>query len=684
MGRASGVWTNSEGNEPIAFKGLVLSGSSLYGTAFYGGNAGNGTVFTLNTNGTGFTTLYSFSATDVNGYNGDGANPYATLTLSSNTLYGTAKNGGTNGDGTVFSISLALTVTTTSLPIGTNGFAYNQTLTAFGGQKPYTWTNISGALPPGLALATNGVISGTPTNNGTFSFTAKVTDAASNSATQLLALTVISLPSVMLQPTNNTVAVVIGSNLTFSASVAGTGPFGYQWQLNGTNLPNGIITTVAGNGAGGYSGDGGTATNAELNSYFDDLAVDITGNLFIADTENNRIRKVDNNGIITTVAGNGTGGYSGDGGAATNAELYWPQGIIVNASGNLYIADEFNGRVRRVDANGIITTVAGGGYSGDGGAATNAGLVYPSKLALDKTGNLFIADYGQNVIREVGTNGIITTVAGIGQGGYSGDGAAATNAELHSPNGVAVDVYGNLLILDEFNERIRKVDTNGIITTVVGNGIANYYGDGGAATNAELSSPRGMVLDSIGNLFIADAGNNVIREVGPNAFITTVAGVGAVGYSGDGGAATNADLNYPIAVTVDVNRNLFIADANNYRIRKVVFPGPTLALNNVGFGNAGAYDVVVSSPYGSVTSSVVNVSVTLPPLILSTPQVMIGRTNFAFLLSGPSGSNYVLQVSTNLLNWNPVVTSTIPVSGSINLSNAISGYSRQFYRAYLK
>ena len=599
------------------------------------------------------------------------------------------------GNGTLFSISLALVVTTTSLPSGMNGAAYNQTLTAFGGQTPYSWTNSSGALPPGLTLTTNGVISGTPTTNGTFNFTVKVTDALSATATQPLTLTVSGSLSVAIQPTNNSVTNMVGNNVSFSVSVAGNGPFSYQWQLNGTNLPNGIITTVAGNGVqagtgyGGFSGDGGAATNAEL--YWPcGVAVDTSGNLFIADTRNNCIRKVGNNGIIATVAGNGTSGYSGDGGAATNAELNEPFGLAVDSFSNLFIADEGNSRIRKVGINGTITTVAGNGtdgYSGDGGAATNAELNTPEGVAVDSFGNLFIADEGNSRIREVEPNGIIATVAGISmpnQGGYNGDGGAATNTLLSFPYGVAVDSFGNLFIADSFNQRIRKVGTNGIIRTVAGNGTTGYSADGGVATKVALYYPHSVAVDSFGNLFIADLDNQRIRRVGTNGIIITVAGNGTSGYSGDGGAATNAALYYPQGVAVDSFGNLFIADMYNNVIRKVVIQGPTLLLNDVSFGNAGAYDVVVSSPYGSVTSSVVNLTITLPPIILSAPQVTAGNTNFTFLLSGPSGSNYVLQISTNLLNWSSISTSTIPVSGYVNLSNAISGYNQRFYRVHLQ
>jgi len=378
-------------------------------------------------------------------------------------------------------------------------------------------------------------------------------------------------PVITQQPTNQ--AVLVGSNVTFSATVTSTEPFTYQWQINGTNLfqPNDfIITTVAGNGTNGYSGDGGAATNAVVLSP-SGVTVDAGGNLFIADSGNNCIRKVGTNGIITTVAGNGISGYSGDGGFAINATLSSPSGVTVDASGNLFIADLGNNRVRKVGTNGIITTVAGNGTSfgnpGSNEAATNVSLSSPVGVAVDVTGNLFIVDTGHQRICKVGTNGIITTVAGNGLSGFSGDGGAATSAELSYPHGVTVDASGNLFIADSGN-RVRKVNTNGIITTVAGNGTNGYSGDGGAATSAELNLSS-VVVDASGNLFIADSGNNCIRKVGTNGIITTVAGNGLSGYSGDGGYATNTPLYNPSGVSVDASGNLFIADSYNNRVRKV-------------------------------------------------------------------------------------------------------------------
>jgi sugar lactone lactonase YvrE len=332
----------------------------------------------------------------------------------------------------------------------------------------------------------------------------------------------------------------------------------------------GTITTVAGGGFSGL-GDGGPATSAQLFRP-SGVALDAAGNLFIADTYNNRIRKVSASGVITTVAGTGTSGYSGDGGPATSAKLYNPWGVAVDGAGNLFIADTLNHCIREVSVSGVITTVAGTGtygYDGDGGAATSAQLWFPQGVAVDAAGNLFIADTYNNRIREVSASGVITTVAGTGTSGYSGDGGPATSAQLAHPSGVAVDGAGNLFIVDTDNHRIRKVSTLGVITTVAGNGSLGYSGDNGPATSANLYFPSGVAVDGAGNLFIADTYTNRIREVSVSGVITTVAGTGTEGYSGDGGAATSAQLWFPQGVAVDAAGNLFIADTYNNRIRKV-------------------------------------------------------------------------------------------------------------------
>ncbi len=346
--------------------------------------------------------------------------------------------------------------------------------------------------------------------------------------------------------------------------------------LLGSPLLAQTITTVAGNGTPGFTGDGAAATAAQLNAPTG-VAVDGAGNLFIADADNNRIRKVTPGGSITTVAGTtGFGGFSGDGGAATDAQLFYPAGVAVDGSGNLFIADFRNNRARKVTPGGSITTVAGDGtqnFGGDASTITPAQLYEPYGVAVDAGGNLFIAAQGNNRIRKVTPGGSITTVAGTGSDGFSGDGGAATAAQLYAPAGVAVDADGNLFIGDYANHRIRKVTPGGIISTVAGDGTQGFGGDGGAATAAQLNRPSGVAVDAGGNLFIADYGNHRIRKVTPGGIITTVAGFTSTGgFSGDGGAATAAQLNRPSGVAVDAGGNLFIADFNNHRIRKVSAP----------------------------------------------------------------------------------------------------------------
>ena len=333
-----------------------------------------------------------------------------------------------------------------------------------------------------------------------------------------------------------------------------------------------LISTVAGNGAIGFSGDGGPATSAEIN-YPRSAAVDVSGDLYIADTYNNRVRKVTPNGTISTVAGNGTMGYSGDGGPATNAEFALTWGTAVDASGNLYIADNGNMRIRKVTPDGTISTVAGNGtpgYSGDGGLAISAELLYPESVAVDSNGNLYIADFQNERIRKVNSAGIITTIAGNGTAGYSGDGGPATSAELNWPTNVAVDGSGNVYIADLMNNRVRKVTAGGVISTVAGNGTAAYSQDGGLATNASLDYPIGVAVDSSNNLYITDDGAR-IRKVAPNGTISTVAGDGTVGYSGDGGLATLAELNSPNCLAIDGDGNIYIPDYANQRVRKVTY-----------------------------------------------------------------------------------------------------------------
>ena len=361
----------------------------------------------------------------------------------------------------------------------------------------------------------------------------------------------------------------------------GTVPPGGQYT---NSIGEGTITTLAGTGAlyvallGHSSGDGGPATAAPLGNP-SGLAFDGNGNLYISDTFNNLVRKVDVNGTITTFAGSGSGlsGYGGDGGPASDALLSYPASVAVDGNGNLYIVDSLNNRVRRVDPGGTITTVAGSGsfgYGGDGGPATAAALFLPEDAAVDGNGNLYIADSLNHRIRRVDPSGTITTVAGNGDDGYGGDGGPAVAAMLNGPNGVAVDGNGNLYIADSLNHRIRRVDPSGKITTVAGGGDDGYGGDGGPAVAAMLNGPNGVAVDGNGNFYIADSLNHRIRTVDPSGTITTVAGDGDDGYGGDGDLATAAQLNNPARVAADSAGNVFIADLGNYRVRVVKVVNP--------------------------------------------------------------------------------------------------------------
>ncbi len=364
--------------------------------------------------------------------------------------------------------------------------------------------------------------------------------------------------------------------------------------------PDGTITTVAGDGSYGYTGDGGLATDASLASPTG-VAVDPAGNLYVIDVAVSVVRKVASDGGITTVAGSN---YSGDAGPATDAALYSPSGVTVDGIGNTYIADTSNNRIRKLAPNGTITTIAGNGahgYAGDGGPATSAALSYPESVAIDQAGNLYIA--AGSSVRKVAPDGSISTFAGSGsEKGYSGDGGPATSAKLASPGGVSVDMAGHIYIADTVNNRIRMVDASGTITTVAGNGTAGYSGDDGAATSAQLNYPRDVSVDITGSIYIADTLNNRVRKLDSSGTITTVAGNGSYGSSGDGDPATNAELARPRGVAVDTLGKLYIADAENQRIRLVGLDG--IIMTVAGNGKAGyagdgslATDAQLNSPH---------------------------------------------------------------------------------------
>lgn len=330
------------------------------------------------------------------------------------------------------------------------------------------------------------------------------------------------------------------------------------------------ISTYAGTGLIGYTGDGGPATNATLDSSTS-LATDIYGNLYINDQRNYCVRKVSPTGIITTIAGTGAKGYNGDNIPATNAKLDDNWAIAVDNKGNLYISDQSNYRIRKV-SGGIISTIAGTGttgYGGDNGAATLANIGPPFGIATDVNGNIFFSDLNNRRIRKVDTFGIISTYAGMGTAGSLGDNGPATLARLGSPLGIASDEAGNLFVCDGLSNKIRKITNSGIITTFAGNGVRGFGGDGVAATLAQLNQPTGIYASRNGDIYITDLQNNRVRKVNNAGIISTIAGSSVYGFAGDGGPAAAAQLNRPIAVTMDETDNIYLSDMINVRIRKI-------------------------------------------------------------------------------------------------------------------
>ncbi len=345
--------------------------------------------------------------------------------------------------------------------------------------------------------------------------------------------------------------------------------------------PDGTITTIAGTEITGYSGDGGPGVKAQFNSP-GALAIDDSGNLYIADLY--RIRKLSANGIISTIAGNGTPGFAGDGGPAAAAQISGSVGgsggSLAISAGSLYIADSANNRIRTIAANGTIQTVAGDGdaccYGGDGSPANSISLDSPLGVAVDAAGNTYISDTYDNAIFRVSPAGALTAVAGVNTAGSnSGDGGPAVHAFVRTPVGMTFDASGNLYVAEAGGFRVRKIDPAGMITTVAGTGVQGYVWsfEGSPAAAANLTWPEDVAVDASGNLYIADTAADAIRKVTPAGIITTVAGTGTAGFSGDGGPATSAQIKTPSGVAVDRSGNLYIADTYNLRIRKVTPDG---------------------------------------------------------------------------------------------------------------
>jgi sugar lactone lactonase YvrE len=464
-----------------------------------------------------------------------------------------------------------------------------------------------------------------------------------------------------------------------------------------SNSPN--IYTFAGDGVLGYNGDGELATSAELNGSVQ-MAMDTNGNVYLADGYNHRIRKVfASTGTIATVAGNGTSGYSGDGGPAIDAELENPNGVAIDAAGNIYISDSFF-TIRKVDAaTGIISTIVGDGVQYQGpvicgsGQAINVEIYSPTAIALDHAGNIYFAE-GNDICKVEAATGIISRFAGdVGGGsGYSGDGGPATSAELNFPLAMTLDTSGNMYIADTDNQRVRRIDAvTGIITTVAGNGgggpDGGYSGDGGPATSAELSDPEGVALDADENLFVSSVytwrvtdGSRVRRVDARTGVITTYAGNGNMGFSGDGGPANDAELSGPTGLMVDANNNLYIADANaNNRIRivgqKPVYLGATTTTtlsassDPSAFGSTVTFTATVAGSANTLTGTVsfydgttllATETLASETATYATSTLSIGSHNITAVYSGGGGING----STS----NVVVESIVPIDFSISAS----------------
>ncbi len=352
----------------------------------------------------------------------------------------------------------------------------------------------------------------------------------------------------------------------------------------GQGLRSGSIITVAGDSTSGYNGDTDAngrpraSVGAELNLPWGVVVGPDGLNIYVSDAGNHRVRRIDtNHWDIFTVAGNGSADFRGDGELAVNASINGPAGLAVDSDGNLYIADRGNHRVRKVSVDGTITTVAGGtqpGYSGDMGVATQAALKSPVDVTVDQDGNLYISDSGNNRIRKVDLSGLITTVAGSGSRKYDGDDQQALDAGM-SPSGIALDGAGGLLIADTRNHRIRLVDLQtGLITTQAGVGRRGFAGDGDMAQGAQLSSPWGIAVSAVGDIYLTDSGNNRIRRIQmTTGLIETVAGVGTAAFSGDGESGLKASLWTPYGIAVDGESNLFVADYLNHRLRRINMRG---------------------------------------------------------------------------------------------------------------
>ena len=405
-----------------------------------------------------------------------------------------------------------------------------------------------------------------------------------------------------------------------------------------------IITTVAGDGTNWTSatcdpGDGLQATSLTFTRELPSVSVDAAGNLIIVDRGCSTLRKVNTSGVLSTLVGAGGVGYSGDGGPATAAHIDWADYVIHDAAGNIFLSDQGNSAVRKINPAGIISNVAGHGpfpgALGDGGPATAASVDNPTGLTFDAAGNLYICSYTSRSVRKVNmTTGMISTVAGGSGYGYSGDGGPATAAKFSAPQAVAFDAAGNMYIADMYNNNIRKVNTSGIISTFAGATASGFAGDGGPASAARFTRPTDIRFDAAGNLYIADQGNERIRVINTSGIVSTVAGCGIIGFSGDGGPATAAKLFAPTGLDFDAAGNLYIADDSNSTVRKITFAPVTTGTPITSVSELSVYP---NPATGSITLTGTLPGATGPQATLQLTD-MLGRTVYQSTITANAGA----------------------------------------------
>jgi sugar lactone lactonase YvrE len=375
----------------------------------------------------------------------------------------------------------------------------------------------------------------------------------------------------------------------------------FLWVFVSVLLRSQNVYTYAGTGTAGFSGDGGSALFAQIDTPVG-IAIDGSGNIYFCDFGNYRIRKITPSGLITTIAGGGTSTV--DGVPATTAKLGPLRSITLDGSGNIYFTELGPHRVRRINTSGILNTIAGGNnigaFSGDGGPAISAQFNNPSGIAVDASGNIYVADYSNNRIRMINSVGTVTTIAGIGTNGFSGDGGPAISAQLSSPIGIVLGTSGNIIFTDYYNYRVREINSSGIINTIAGTGTLGYSGDGGPATMANIGRPSGITRDVVGNIYFTDDWYSMIKKINTSAIINTLGGAAGIGYAGDGGPAALAKFHGTYGIVIDNVNNIYVTDGLNNRIREVCVSSCALEIGESNISNN-------INIYPNPTSSILNI-----------------------------------------------------------------------------